>query len=1564
MKKWFLCLVCIIIVVFSQFVAVSTVPLAHSSLDASPSGDVKNLGENSNSLYSSSSNEVLVGYIGRIDASLALLYYDPSNYAFRIWYFVKTSGVYDSVKQYVTGIYVWFKLFYTEDGEKDPAGGSPVYDRNGEKVEGKWTYEYTTSVCTDHTFYLSGEPDWTRLRWSFFGVAYGKNWDSVTAKINMQKVENAWKVWQGVSFILSVAGIALLTWEAAGAYAAGESLSIIIGRAVQDQLQDYLLGEIANYFVETAYKNAMKSLNEMAKMEWSTMVIACDCRLKKDLELSFSFTGASYSEDASESWEDKNGEMNYASYYVNVRVSRFKDLQFDFLSVNGSSIVESAYIEGYPGISHGSLTASFDINMDHSHIVKYMKHDENGVPYFEFKIGIIVNPEVKLSEDAIRTWMKKHNNLRYNEIHTFRSTISIHAIDYLETAYSETKEVKTTIYFYLQGTVKEYHVGIGIAVVAAIIIAAVQTVVVVISPPPYTRVKYGLIPPAIPGYDGKVEYVGPQPPPEHIKLDIPEPDWRMVIVMPQLPDGKEWKATLTYDPPDPYDYLQTIYFPDLPEQLNIYLRFPYLDNKEIALCPPKSYNEFLSILDEDAYNMAVIVPKLPEPGYSQTIHLSNPNNIMMLTAQTAYPITVSVPDIEKTTYIKVKSAKKFAFHLIDCNNPSPILPGDPNELGVFLNPGTTSSQFKFYSNIGSIRSSEVAYGSLNVPPSADLTIIENAGITWTENDNTPSVKAVVGSIVSIIIQLIGHGVDLDYSYTRGQKDYIIKVTNTGVVQDTFNLTIESTPMFTDAELNQSQVTLNSGQTAHVKLTVTSLPHPLITPAASCAITGFMEDVLSSSYIVKIKAVCQADETVWDMVKVPVGASTSYTVELTQGDLEANATTQHNNTVIILNGNLTVKNGASLVLNNSLIILGRNTKIKVEDQASLQFNNSGIFSADGEAEAEVSVGGVLGLNGKVFLDNSIIHILNDLEINPGTNVTITDSFIDVGNQTSTPTLTVHTGGALTLINSAMQSYDPSSPFWLRGGGKIEKHESNIRDFLSCGVFLVTSIHALHIRPGETAEYIIEVTNTGNETDIINLNLEFLSTEWDVTISPEQLLLGPRETGIAHLYVQPSTSDPAQKIIQVNVTAVSQGDTEKTDKIVTFTTLITETYPTEFLIVNNTDIFLSDKDPREGETVTLGLIVHNDGDQEATAVHVDFYDLTASELIGSSDIASIPPRSQAVATTPWSIHSDKVHEILAITTYSSGVVEASTDIVIKVNPHPLWCLKFEVDPPLTAYTGQPLIFDAFNSTDIDGYIACISWDFGDGTKAEGPIIIHSYEENGNYTVTLEVVDNDGMASTSTFEITILNRFPTAAIEANSTAIFVNETILFNANSSFDLDGEITSYMWDFGDNQTSSEASTTHSYREVGTYNVTLTVTDNDGEVSVANLTIHVLPIRQKFHDILVYNVKLDSDKIYKGNNVTVTVTIMNIGDYTENFTLALFQLDETNVTITSQNVTLNSGEIKVLSFSWVPNATGIYSLIAEISILEDEYDPTDNTYTIKMIIVYGLSAGGSSKVYLK
>jgi len=71
-------------------------------------------------------------------------------------------------------------------------------------------------------------------------------------------------------------------------------------------------------------------------------------------------------------------------------------------------------------------------------------------------------------------------------------------------------------------------------------------------------------------------------------------------------------------------------------------------------------------------------------------------------------------------------------------------------------------------------------------------------------------------------------------------------------------------------------------------------------------------------------------------------------------------------------------------------------------------------------------------------------------------------------------------------------------------------------------------------------------------------------------------------------------------------------------------------------------------------------------------------------------------------------------------------------------------------------------------------------------------------------------------------------------------VNETITFDASGSSDPDGSIITYEWDFGDGTIGAGEYEFHSYVSDDFYNVSLTVTDNDGLTDTTQINIEVIP----------------------------------------------------------------------------------------------------------------------------
>ena len=160
-----------------------------------------------------------------------------------------------------------------------------------------------------------------------------------------------------------------------------------------------------------------------------------------------------------------------------------------------------------------------------------------------------------------------------------------------------------------------------------------------------------------------------------------------------------------------------------------------------------------------------------------------------------------------------------------------------------------------------------------------------------------------------------------------------------------------------------------------------------------------------------------------------------------------------------------------------------------------------------------------------------------------------------------------------------------------------------------------------------------------------------------------------------------------------------------------------------------------------------------------------------------------------------------------------------------------------------------FDASDSYDPDGSIAAYEWNFGDGTDATGVTASHTFTTATvrTFNVTLTVTDNSGARATSTQSIEVLpagstgSNPPTARFSAKPSYGNSPLTVQFDASLSYDADGTISVYAWNFGDGTTGAGKTISHTFTAVATTNitVTLTVTDNTGSTGSTSLVVTVM-----------------------------------------------------------------------------------------------------------------------------
>jgi PKD repeat protein len=156
------------------------------------------------------------------------------------------------------------------------------------------------------------------------------------------------------------------------------------------------------------------------------------------------------------------------------------------------------------------------------------------------------------------------------------------------------------------------------------------------------------------------------------------------------------------------------------------------------------------------------------------------------------------------------------------------------------------------------------------------------------------------------------------------------------------------------------------------------------------------------------------------------------------------------------------------------------------------------------------------------------------------------------------------------------------------------------------------------------------------------------------------------------------------------------------------------------------------------------------------------------------------------------------------------------------------------PAKIVAGQTATLDGSHSSDPDGSVAAWEWDLdNDGVfEHSGSPVSAVFGSWGTRTIALRVIDDWGVATTTTAQIRVLAP-PVAAGVVTTASPAVNANVSFLPTGSSDPDGTIVKYQWDFNDDgatdKTTTSAGTvaTWKWTAAGSYQVKLTVTDNDG-----------------------------------------------------------------------------------------------------------------------------------------
>jgi PKD repeat protein len=377
-------------------------------------------------------------------------------------------------------------------------------------------------------------------------------------------------------------------------------------------------------------------------------------------------------------------------------------------------------------------------------------------------------------------------------------------------------------------------------------------------------------------------------------------------------------------------------------------------------------------------------------------------------------------------------------------------------------------------------------------------------------------------------------------------------------------------------------------------------------------------------------------------------------------------------------------------------------------------------------------------------------------------------------------------------------------------------------------------------------------------------------------------------------------------------------------------------TIILTVNNvapTVVAGTDQTVNEGDMVSLNPATFNDkGTLDTHTATINWGDGTSTEAGTVSESPFGPPGSTAGMDGTVSgshVYADNgVYTVNVTVTDDDGGVDSDTIILTVHNVAP----TVMAGADQTVNEGDVVNLDPATFNDkgtLDTHVATVSW--GDGSALDVGIVSespfgppgdtagadatvsksHAYGDNGVYTVTVTVADDDGAISSDTFIVTVNNVAPSTVIDGIKTPLpdalphLILPTEVITFHGSFTDPGWLDTHSatWNFGDStidvgvlieenvQPDSTGTITgnHAYANPGSYTVTLTVKDDDGGVGLATIVIKVSDPKEIIEEFKEYFDDLDDDAFNKNpdqrkktlsNKLDAVFDLIDEGEYEE------------------------------------------------------------------------------------
>ncbi|MCC5841649.1 MAG: PKD domain-containing protein, partial [Opitutales bacterium] len=280
------------------------------------------------------------------------------------------------------------------------------------------------------------------------------------------------------------------------------------------------------------------------------------------------------------------------------------------------------------------------------------------------------------------------------------------------------------------------------------------------------------------------------------------------------------------------------------------------------------------------------------------------------------------------------------------------------------------------------------------------------------------------------------------------------------------------------------------------------------------------------------------------------------------------------------------------------------------------------------------------------------------------------------------------------------------------------------------------------------------------------------------------------------------------------------------------------------------------------VPLSVVFDASASTAATGASIVRYDWNFGDGTVLADGGATPGHTYTATGT--------YNATVTITDSAGSVSTASLSVSVAAAPTAQPTASFTFTPS-TGKNPLTVSLDASASTAGSGEIVNYIWNFSDGTTASGETVEKIFADPGTFTIFLSVLNSFGKVDSTQADIVVIeNLHPVAALSVSANEGTVPLTVHFDASASFDPDGTIVRYDWDFGDGTTLLDGGPTqsHIYGADGTFTATVTVTDDNGATAQATQLITAVEIGAAQ---LVYHY------IFDGGSGTTVADVSGFGD---------------------------------------------------------------------------------------